>query len=54
MIGSILFEYLLPLMNDSYIMEDIMVQFFFELAMISKPEFLDLIIKVLEIHCSAD
>ena len=54
MVGSILFEYLIPLMNDKYIMEDIIIQFFFELVMIPKPEFLELIVKVLEVHCSPE
>jgi hypothetical protein len=38
MVGSILWEYLIPLMNDPYIMEDQIVQFFFELVNIPKPE----------------
>ena len=42
MVGSILFEYLLPLMQDKYILEDLIVQFFFELAMIPKPELFEL------------
>lgn len=54
MVGSILFEYLMPLMNDSYIMEDIIVQFFFELVMIPKPEFFELIVKTMEVHCSIE
>ena len=54
MVGSILFEYLLPLMNDAYIMEDLLIQFFFELVMIPKPEFLDLIAKTIEVHCSPE
>ena len=54
MVGSILFEYLIPLMNDQYIMEDLIVQFFFELVMIPKPELYDLIVKTLEIHMSTE
>ena len=38
MVGSILWEYLIPLMKDNYIMEELIVQFFFELMNIPKPE----------------
>ena len=52
MVGSVLFEYLIPLMNDKYILEDFIIQFFFELSMINKSEFFTLIIKTMEIHFS--
>jgi hypothetical protein len=32
MVGSIIWEYLIPIMNDHYIMEDQIVQFFYELV----------------------
>jgi hypothetical protein len=54
MVGSILWEYLIPLMNDKYIMEDLIIQFFFELVMVPRPEFYDIVIKTIEIHFSID
>lgn len=54
MVGSILWEYLVPLMQDPYIMEDLIIQFFFELVMIPKPEFYSLIVKTMEIHFSGE
>jgi hypothetical protein len=54
MVGSILWEYLIPLMQDPYVMEDLIIQFFFELVMIPKPEFYELIVKTIEIHFSGE
>lgn len=54
MVGSILYEYLIPLTHDQYIMEDLILYFYFELTMIPKKEYYDIIIKTMEIHFSTD
>lgn len=55
MMGSIIWEYLYPLLiNDSYLMEEQLVQFIFELVSIARQELIDIIIDSMEIHFSAD
>lgn len=53
-IGSLLIEYLFPLILDDYVMEDQLLQFLYEVVMIKKPEFKSLIFDLLSIHLSTD
>ena len=54
MVGSILWEYLIPLMNDNFIMEDLILSFFLELIFINRDQYYDIIVKTMEIHFSMD
>jgi len=42
-IGSIILEYLAPLMEDTHIFENHIIQFFYELALIKKEHISDLV-----------
>ncbi len=55
MTGSVIWEYLLPLIqSDAYLMEEIMLQFFFDLININKQNFTDVVLRSIEIHFSSD
>ena len=53
-IGSILIEYLFPLILDDYIMEDQLLQFLYEVVIIKKPEFKTLIFDLFSLHLSTE
>jgi hypothetical protein len=53
-VGSILIEYLFPLILDDYLMEVQMLQFLYEVTFIKKKELMDLIMDLLEMHLSPD
>lgn len=53
-LGSMLIEYLFPLIMDEYLMEDQMLQFLFEVTMIKKDELKDLIFDLIEMHLSPE
>lgn len=55
MVGSIIWEYLIPLVsNDQYLMEDQMVQFYSDLMDMNESEYIDLVLKTMELHFSVD
>lgn len=47
-------EYLFPLILDDYIMEDQLLQFLYEVVMIRKQEFKNLIFDLLSMHLSTE
>ena len=53
-VGSMLVEYLFPLVLDDYLMEDQLLQFLYEVTMIKKAELRDLIFDLFEMHLSSD
>jgi len=53
-VGSMLIEYLFPLILDDYLMEEQLIQFLYEVTMIKKQELKDLIFDLLELHLSPD
>lgn len=53
-VGSILIEYLFPLVLDDYLMEEQLLQFLYEVTMIKKEELKNLIFDLLEMHLSHD
>jgi hypothetical protein len=53
-VGSILIEYLFPLILDDYLMEDHLVQLMYEVTMIRKDELKNLILDLFEMHLSVD
>jgi hypothetical protein len=53
-LGSILIEYLFPLVIDDYLMEEQLIQFMYEVTMIKKPELKNLILDLFEMHLSSD
>jgi hypothetical protein len=55
MVGSVIWEYLIPLIqNDPYLMEEQMLQFYFDLMNINKEEFTEIVFKTMEVHFSID
>ena len=52
--GSLLVEYLFPLLLDDYILEDQLLQFMYEVTMIKKAEFKNLLFDLLELTLSSD
>ena len=54
MIASLLWEYMIPLTHDEYVMMELMVSFFYELMIIPNPNFFELIVKTIDIHFSPD
>lgn len=53
-LGSILVEYLFPLVVDSYLMEEQLLQFLYEVTLIPKPELTKLILDLLEAHLAKE
>jgi Kip1 ubiquitination-promoting complex protein 1 len=53
-VGSVLVEYLFPLILDDYLMEEQLLQFFYEVTMIKKNELRDLIFDMFEMNLSGD
>lgn len=53
-VGSLLMEYLYPLILNNYLMEEQLVQFLYEVTMIKKEELKDLIFDLFEMHLSPD
>jgi hypothetical protein len=53
-VGSLLIEYLYPLVLDSYIIEEQLLQFLYEVTLIKKAELKNLILDLFEIHLSPD
>jgi hypothetical protein len=53
-VGSMLIEYLFPLILDDYLMEDQLIQFMYEVTMIKKIELKNLILDLFEMHLSVD
>jgi len=47
-----MWEYFIPLMSDTFIMEEVMIPFFFDLIIIQKYKYFDVIVKSMEIHFS--
>lgn len=55
MVGSIIWEYLIPIVAaDQYLMEEQIVQLYFDLMNINKPEYTNLVLKTMELHFSVD
>ena len=55
MLGSVIWEYMLPLMqSDPFLMEELMLQFFFDLMNINKEDFTETVLRSMEIHFSPD
>ena len=52
MVGSVLLEYLMPLIDDPFVFEAQIVYFFYELALINKKELVDIVFKTFQLHCS--
>lgn len=53
-VGSMLIEYLFPLILDDYLMEEQLLQFMYEVTMIKKMELKNLILDLFEMHLSSD
>mmetsp|Transcript_13627 Transcript_13627/g.23196 ORF Transcript_13627/g.23196 Transcript_13627/m.23196 type:complete len:774 (+) Transcript_13627:464-2785(+) len=53
-LGSVLIEYLFPLVLDDYLMLDQFWPFMHQVVMIGKPEFKNLILDLIEMHLSSD
>lgn len=53
-VGSMLIEYLFPLLLDDYLMEEQLIQFMYEVTMIKKVELKNLILDLFEMHMSPD
>lgn len=53
-VGCLLVEYLYPLVLDDYMMEEQLLQFFYEVTMIKKDELKDLIFDLLEMSLNPD
>ena len=49
-IGSVILEYLIPLMDDDHIFESHVVQFFYELALIKKEHITSLVMQLIILH----
>lgn len=49
-VGSIILEYLIPLMDDNHIFESHVVQFFYELSLIKKQNITNLVMQLLILH----
>jgi hypothetical protein len=45
MVGSVLLEYLMPLIDDPFVFESQIVYYFYHLALIGKKELLDIVFK---------
>lgn len=54
MVGSIIWEYLIPLVNDPYIMEEQIISFFFELLIVKRERLYNLVIQTIEVHFSSE
>lgn len=54
MVGSILWEYFLPLTSDQYVMENQIVSFFYELIIIPNKNYYNLIMQTIDVHFSTD
>ena len=52
MIGSMIFEYLAPLLDDSYLLEIQFVQFLTDILLINKPEMFDILFHTMKVHFS--
>jgi len=53
MVASIVWEYLHPLVqNDSYLMDEQIIQFFFDLMNINREEMTEVVFKSIDIHFS--
>jgi len=53
-VGSMLIEYLFPLVLDDYLMEEQLLQFMNEVTMIKKQQLKNLILDLLVMHLSPD
>lgn len=53
-VGSMLIEYIFPLILDDYLMEEQLIQFMYEVTMIKKEELKNLILDLFEMHLSVD
>ena len=53
-VGSILIEYLFPLVLDDYLMENQLLQFLNEITMIRKQELKNLMFDLFEMHLSTE
>ncbi len=53
-LGSLLIEYLYPLIEDQYLMEDLFLQLLQEVTMIGKDYMMDLILDLVDIHLAPD
>ena len=55
MVGSLIWEYLMPLvLNDTYLMDEQIVQFFFDLMNINRENMTNVVFKTIDIHFSMD
>jgi hypothetical protein len=54
MVGSVIWEYLTPLMEDPFIMHEMITYFFFELYLIGKKDIYELALRIIRIHYSPE
>lgn len=54
LVGSVILEYLSPLMADPFIMDEMIAYFFYELFKIDKKELQQLAVRVMKLHFSSD
>ena len=52
--GSVLMEYLTPLMKDTYIMDELILHFFLDLMIIKREHYYDIVIRTILLHFSPD